>query len=130
MLTLQAGSTHGLIGSSIISRFVPPPLGCPTMHVWEHHAFCCNMPYGAENTSGFTSLAFVQHNGKVHMVMYYRDMMFVRTVKSRLLFKIRTSLNMFTAHYDPLKPEDLLSITFDSQKPLQRFHSILKQAVR
>ena len=63
------------------------------------------------------------------MVMYYRDINVVRMAKSKLMFKVVTPLNMFTAYYDPARPDHLLSITFDSRKELRKFHALLEAAI-
>lgn len=52
----------------------------------------------------------------------------VKVHKSKLLFKIVTQLNMFTAYYNPAKPDHMLSITFDSHKQLHKFHALLVSA--
>ena len=63
------------------------------------------------------------------MVMYHRDISVVRMAKSKLLFKIVTPLNMFTAYYDPAKSDHMLSITFDSNRELRRFYSLVQSAI-
>ena len=61
--------------------------------------------------------------------MYYRDINVCRMVKSKLMFKVVTPLNMFTAYYDPARPDHLLSITFDSRKELSKFYALLQAAI-
>ncbi len=61
------------------------------------------------------------------MVMYYRDFGTVRVKKTCLVFKITTVLDMFTAHYNPVEPQHMLSITFDSARDLQQIQQAVQQ---
>ena len=63
------------------------------------------------------------------MVMYFRDFGTVQVRRFSLLFKINTTLDMFTAHYNPADPQHMLSIIFDSHKDLQQIHHAVQQGV-
>ena len=60
------------------------------------------------------------------MVMYYRDFGTVSVKKANIIFKITTTLDMFTAHYTPANPQHLLTITFDSAKDLQQVYQAVQ----
>ena len=63
------------------------------------------------------------------MVMYFRDFGNVQVKRSSLIYKISTTLDMFTAHYSPADPQHMLSIVFDSTKELKQIHHAVKQGV-
>ena len=64
------------------------------------------------------------------MVMYFRDFGTVGLRKNLLSFKILTVLDMFTAHYTPANAEDVLTITFDSAKPMQQVYNAIQHGVK
>lgn len=45
------------------------------------------------------------------------------------MYKINTTLDMFTAHYSPTDPQHMLSITFDSAKDLRLLHHAVQQGI-
>lgn len=63
------------------------------------------------------------------MVMYFRDFGSVQVRRSTMLYKINTTLDMFTAHYSPADPQHMLSIIFDSPDDLKQIHHAVKQGV-
>ena len=63
------------------------------------------------------------------MVMYFRDFGTVQVKRSSLVYKINTTLDMFTAHYSPADPHHMLSITFDSAKDLKHVHRAIQEGI-
>jgi len=70
------------------------------------------------------------HRAKIHMVMFYKDMVGARLEGTTLWFRINKLLNQFTSDYDFQDSAHRLSIKFDSQQDADAFRDLAFESLQ